>query len=50
VWGIVANCLTNKNEGITELDIVEYPLRGWSVIRPQVLWSKKDTHGKWYED
>ena len=26
VWGIVANCLTNKNQGITELDIVEYPL------------------------
>ena len=29
--GIVANCLTNKNQGVTELDIVEYPLRGWSV-------------------
>jgi hypothetical protein len=27
VWGILANCLTNKNQGITEFDIVEYPLR-----------------------
>jgi hypothetical protein len=49
VWGVVANCLTNKNQGTTELDIVEYPLRGWSVTRPSEL-SVKDTYGKRYED
>jgi hypothetical protein len=49
VWGIVANCLTNKNQGITEFDIVEYPLRGRSVTRPRES-SSRDTYGKRYED
>jgi hypothetical protein len=35
VWGIVAYCLTNKDQGITELDKVEYPLQGWLVARPR---------------
>jgi len=25
--------LTNENEGIVELDEVEYPLRGWTMVR-----------------
>jgi len=45
VWGIVANYLTNKNQGITELDKVEYPLRGWSVTTQGIIVKRRTESG-----
>lgn len=43
MWGTIANCLTNKNQGITELDIMEYPLQGRSVTGPRDYCQKTRT-------
>ena len=34
---IVVNALTDSNQGIIEFDIVECPLRGWSVAEMQMI-------------
>jgi len=40
---IVANALTDKNQGLTELDIMENPLQARSVIRFSVIIKKTRT-------